>query len=320
MTRRAAIARLSAAALLFASLSCDRAASPVARDFAEHPVIVDLPQPATLYAVSDVHGGYRRLVALLAAHHLIDAAPPTPAEARWAAGGAALVVAGDLVDKGPEGLEVVELLRALAGDAPKSGGVVVVLLGNHEAELLADPKNAKAEGADGLDAELRHDGLDPTAFVRSDPRAAWLATLPFGLQVGGWFFAHAGDTSGKRASDLARAIEAGLASEGWSADAIIGDGSLLESRVFGDDASVGARDAAALGVKHIVFGHDPHALGAAGEIAVSADGVLFRIDCGMSPDVDYSEGALLRISREASGETAEALLPGGSATVLWKGD
>lgn len=309
------------ALLLLAPLSCGGGAdAPATRDFGAHPVVAELPQPDTLFAVSDVHGGYDRLVALLAAHHVIEGVPATPAEVRWAAGGAALVVVGDLVDKGPRGLEVIDALRALADDAANKGGSVVVLLGNHEAEFLADPENAKADGDDGIDVELRHDGLDPKAFARSDPRAAWLAARPFAAKLGGWFFAHAGDTGGKSAADLARDIERGFAEHGWSDDAVTGAGSVLESRDWWTDASAGARYAAALGVRHIVFGHDPHALGGEGAIAVSADGALFRIDCGMSPDVDYSEGELLRITRTQAGEEAEALRPDGSTAPAWQGN
>jgi hypothetical protein len=251
---------------------------------------------------------------------VIEAVPASPAATRWAAGGAALVVVGDLVDKGPEGLEVIEALRALADDASTKGGAVVVLLGNHEAELLADPQNGKAEGKDGIDVELRHDGLDPTTFARSDPRATWLAARPFAAKIGDWFFAHAGDTGGKSAAELARAVEDGFGAHGWSDAAVTGESSVLESRDWwSGDTDIGARYAAALGVRHIVFGHDPHALGADGAIAASADGALLRIDCGMSPDVDYSEGALLRITHAGADDTAEALLPDGSSVLLWKG-
>lgn len=44
------------------------------RDWAAHPAVVEAPPATTLYAVSDVHGGYARLVALLARHGVIDAA------------------------------------------------------------------------------------------------------------------------------------------------------------------------------------------------------------------------------------------------------
>src|SRR5262249_49054536 len=100
------------------------------------PVLVQLSAPAITYAVSDIHGGYDRLVSLLAQNQVIQAVPASPAEVRWAAGGAALVVLGDLIDKGPQGVEVIDVLRALEADAASHGGAVVVLIGNHEAEFF----------------------------------------------------------------------------------------------------------------------------------------------------------------------------------------
>src|SRR5512142_3531091 len=102
------------------------------RDWTAHPAIVELPA-GTIYAASDIHGGYARFVALLARYGVIDGVPATPLDARWLGGDATLVVVGDLFDKGPDGLDVIDLLRTLQS----SGGQVVVVLGNHEAEFFA---------------------------------------------------------------------------------------------------------------------------------------------------------------------------------------
>jgi hypothetical protein len=75
---------------------------------------------------------------------------------------------------------------------------------------------------------------------------------------------------------------------------------------------------AALGVTHIVFGHQPSALGATGEIAMGAGGTLFRIDCGMSPDVNYSDGRMMRVHTEGDVDVAESLQPDGSAREIWR--
>ncbi|MEO7110948.1 MAG: hypothetical protein ABI183_10970 [Polyangiaceae bacterium] len=60
-------------------------------------------------------------------------------------------------------------------------------------------------------------------------------------------------------------------------------------------------------MKHIVFGHDPSALGAQGKIAFSSDDVLMRIDCGMSPDVDYSTGMILRVTQQGANDVVDQL-------------
>ena len=59
----------------------------------------------------------------------------------WAtgAGRRVLVVVADVIDKGDQSLASIDLLTALEAEALAAGGRVVVILGNHEAEFLADP-------------------------------------------------------------------------------------------------------------------------------------------------------------------------------------
>ena len=89
------------------------------RDWSAYPAIIGLDRPADapVYAVSDVHGGYDRLVALLALHGVISSAPTDPSSVRWSAGHAVLVVTGDMIDKGPSSLEVIDLVQALQAGA-----------------------------------------------------------------------------------------------------------------------------------------------------------------------------------------------------------
>jgi hypothetical protein len=301
------------------------AAAP-GRDFAAHPAVAVQPSFTTLYAVSDIHGSYDRLVALLVQKHLVQTAPITPGAAVWAGGDATLVVVGDLIDKGPASLPVVDLLRSLTVSAR---GHVIVTLGNHEAEFLADPLNKKADGKRGINLELDALGLDPVAVASgADARGAWLRTLPFAARVGKWFFAHAGDTGGRSLPELEAVLRAALARTDYADDDIIGDGSLLESKFFwregklgvSDEPAVGAAYAKALEAEHIVFGHSPGALGKRGKIAVAEAGALLRIDCGMSPEVDDSTGRLLRVRHEGADEVAEELSADDTPPrELWRG-
>lgn len=52
---------------------------------------------------------------------------------RWTGGATVLVQMGDITDRGPDSLKIIRHLQRLAKDAPKRGGRVEVLLGNHEA-------------------------------------------------------------------------------------------------------------------------------------------------------------------------------------------
>jgi serine/threonine protein phosphatase 1 len=76
------------------------------------------------YAVGDIHGRLDLLEVLLTKVHAdIDARPPAET---------LLVFVGDLIDRGPQSAEVVELLRTYR----RNGVRPVFLLGNHEEVLL----------------------------------------------------------------------------------------------------------------------------------------------------------------------------------------
>ncbi|MDA2923739.1 metallophosphoesterase [Acidobacteria bacterium AH-259-L09] len=79
-----------------------------------------------IVAVGDIHGIMHKLVTILQRAGLIDA------RHRWVGGNATLVQTGDFLDRGSQVREVMDLLMELQKQAPKSGGRVVVLLGNHE--------------------------------------------------------------------------------------------------------------------------------------------------------------------------------------------
>ena len=287
------------------------------RDFTAAPAIVDQPSFTRLYALGDVHGGYDRMVSLLTRWGLIMGSPVSPSTSEWTGGDATLVVTGDLIDKGSQSLEAIDLFRALETSAATRGGRVVVLLGNHEAEFLADPYNSKA---DAFDSELRSDGLDPCLVATTAPRGVWLRTRPLGARIGDWFFAHAGETHGQTIVDLEQGLRAGLIANDFRDASIIGADSLLEARAWWESApGLAQRDADALAVAHIVFGHTPDALGPRGAIATGEGGVLFRIDVGMSPAIDDSAGALLEIIHDSNNEVATELRADGQRSALWRG-
>ena len=291
------------------------------RDWGAHPAIVELDAGPTIYALSDVHGGYDRMVALLGRYAIIDPAPKTPAAVHWTAEQSVLVVAGDIMDKGPSSLEAIDLLQALEPQALAAGGRVILTLGNHEAEFLDDPQNDKATSADGVDREIWAHGLDPLKIANgTDPRGVWLRDRAFGARIGRWFFAHAGDTHGRSVAALEKALRAGVTAHDYDDAEIIGADSILESRDwYSSDGSTGSRYAQAVGAQHIVFGHQPAALGSRGAIAVGQGGALFRIDCGMTPSVNDSAGAILRVRIDGGFDVAESLEADGTIRELWRG-
>lgn len=312
-----------------ATASDDQTSSAVSRDFARHPAIVELDDGDHIYALSDAHGGYETLVTLLAANHLIAAPDADPAKVKWSGGAATLILAGDLIDKGPRSLEVIDLVRSLETQAPHAGGRVVATMGNHEAEFLLDPKNHKATStgtdATGIDEELGAQRIDPhelAAGTDAAGRGRWLASLPLGVRVKKWFFAHGGNTQKLSMKDLKKKLESSLAHNGFGDKDITGSDSILEAQAwYGDpsDGNAGQKEADALGVSHIVFGHDPGAFKEHGRIRQSKNGVLVKIDVAMGlhegSGSGVSPGSILHVSTKGQ-DVAEVLDEKGHATPL----
>lgn len=94
-----------------------------------------------IVAIGDVHGSYDKLISLLKGTGLVDEA------LAWSGGSAHLVLIGDLIDRGPQELAVLDLVRRLEEEAPSAGGRVHVLLGNHEVmNLVRDLRYVPDEG------------------------------------------------------------------------------------------------------------------------------------------------------------------------------
>ena len=85
----------------------------------------------TVFAASDIHGQLGAVDRLLARAGVSDGAD------RWIApAGTALVVTGDVVDRGPDTVGLVRRLASLRAQAPDRGGIVAILEGNHEMQVL----------------------------------------------------------------------------------------------------------------------------------------------------------------------------------------
>jgi len=162
------------------------------RDWRALPAVVQLDTTADIYALGDIHADYDRLVALLVTQKLLAAVPAMPTDAKWGAGPAVLVVTGDVIDKWTQGLKALALLQALRDSAAAVGGQVIVTLGNHEAEFLADPTDPKA--AD-FSSELKSAGIAAAEVAAGrHPLGVYLRGLPVAARVRDWFFCHAGNT------------------------------------------------------------------------------------------------------------------------------
>ena len=148
--------------------------------------------PKRIVAVGDLHGDYSAWLDIARASGLIDRS------GHWAGGKTTLVQLGDILDREPDSLNIVRSLQQLLKEAPRAGGRVVVVLGNHEAmNLLGDFRYttpgelAAFAGPDSAAARERvYDQNRPAieaaahasnaALTPQQIRDAWMAEHPLG--------------------------------------------------------------------------------------------------------------------------------------------
>lgn len=229
-----------------------------------------------LFVVSDVHGHLDDLVRELSRADLVDAS------GAWSGGDAQLWVLGDLTDRGPDGIGVVELVMSLQEQAPDH---VHVLMGNHEALTLGMKRFGNSRFRDSWTI---NGGLRSDQEALSPAHVAWLASLPVLGRVGDYLLMHSDTTaylswgdSVEQVNDVVRSVfasdDAGAHWEVWAR---------LTSRYHfsgGDGAEVAGAMLATFGGRSIVHGH-------------SIIGSLIDVP---SPEVEgpvrYAEGLVLAI-------------------------
>ena len=164
----------------------------IAAAVAASPAIAAPPQPARIVAVGDLHGDFAVWRDIASAAGVIDR------RGHWTGGRTTLIQLGDMVDREPDSLNIVHDLMRLQKEAPKKGGRVIVLTGNHEAmnvtgdlrytvpgEFAAFATSKSAELRDRLyeakkaDIEAQYKAKDP-ALTSEAIRAAWIAATPLG--------------------------------------------------------------------------------------------------------------------------------------------
>ena len=145
------------------------------------PAKTPAEQAETVVAIGDVHGDFDDFVAILQRTGLIDT------QHHWTGNKATLVQVGDLLDRGPKPREVMDLLMALEKEAPKAGGRVVSLLGNHEMmNLMGDLRYVTTENyasfADSNSEERRKSAYQQYVKWRNS-HAPLIAELPQPMEL-----------------------------------------------------------------------------------------------------------------------------------------
>jgi hypothetical protein len=163
------------------------------------------------FAVGDVHGYRREVRDALAAAGLVDSAGD------WSGGDAEVWFAGDLMDRGPDGVGVVSDVMRWQRQAGESGGYVGSVLGNHEVLALGmrrfgDVKLATRWTSGDMpsfaSSWLANGGRMRDQELLTDEMASWLADLPALVRTGDDLLIHADTTDYLRLGSDAQAVNA----------------------------------------------------------------------------------------------------------------
>jgi hypothetical protein len=149
-------------------------------------------QQGRIVAVGDLHGDYSAWLDIARAAGLTDA------NGHWAGGRTTLVQLGDVTDREADSLKIIRSLQQLQAEAPRSGGQVVVLLGNHEAMNLLGDNRYTTPGEYAAFADDRSPARREQLYIAnrqkieaaaratnpkalpSEIREAWMAAHPLG--------------------------------------------------------------------------------------------------------------------------------------------
>jgi hypothetical protein len=174
--------------------------------------------PLRIVVVGDVHGGAAAFASILQRAGLIDA------QKQWIGGTTVFVQTGDVMDRGTDVRQALDLLMALEPQAAKAGGRVHALLGNHEVmNILGETRDATPlifQTFADIDSDLRltrafsaaqriNKGamLNKTAWLNAHPPGLieyrdafkpggkygkWLRSKPIAVEINGTIFMHGG--------------------------------------------------------------------------------------------------------------------------------
>lgn len=241
------------------------------------------PSAERVVALGDVHGDLaatRRALRLAGAIDEGDA---------WVGGKLVLVQTGDILDRGDDEQEILDLFTSLQAQAHKAGGAIYQLNGNHEfMNAMGDFRYVTPGGfIDFVETETIPEPLTAKpralAFLPGGTYATRLAAYDMVTMVGDTVFVHGGVLPRfvdglEQANRDSRCFLLGQAEP---PQAVLDPEGPLWTRAFstGDSACEELeKTLQSLGAKRMVVGHTPQLQG----ITSACDGKVWRIDTGMA--------------------------------------
>jgi hypothetical protein len=241
----------------------------------------------SIAAISDIHGEYNSYIKLMKSLGIIDD------KLNWKFGKGHLVVIGDSFDRGNMVTEVLWHLFGLEKQALKAGGMVHLLLGNHETLMFGkdfrymNRKYVKVEAITGVDYSK--------LYSAESVLGKWLRSQPAILSINDIIFVHGGvsiemvrrkmkiEQINQIFSDMTLRQEVDHEGEVSDLKFLDGDyGPIWYRGFFSDKSFCESRLDSILTFydkKHIVVGHTT-----ADEIRSLFDNKIFGIDAGLGND------------------------------------
>jgi len=138
----------------------------------------------SLSAISDIHGEYNTYINLLKATGIIDE------NLNWIYGKGHLVILGDAFDRGDKVTQILWHLFGLEKQAEKAGGMVHVILGNHELLIFGNDETYMNEKYRKVEEifQVRYSEL----FSANSVLGNWLRSKPIVITINDILFVHAG--------------------------------------------------------------------------------------------------------------------------------
>lgn len=241
----------------------------------------------TVYVFGDVHGHTEVFVERLREAGLVDDGQ------RWAGGASTLWLMGDFTDRGPHGVEAIELAMRLQDEAEAAGGAVHAVLGNHDLLIAAVARfgDFAIEGSlGGLRLGwITNGGRERDLERLTDEQVSWLCWLPAVARLDSTLLVHCdsvfyqelGDTV-ESVNDAVRDVTVSGGTAEW--DKLIG---VFARRFELADPEAARGFAAGFGCDRIVHGHTPIPVvtgddpDTVREPLVYADGRCVNVDGGL---------------------------------------
>jgi hypothetical protein len=154
----------------------------LSQDFPTHADEYD--NVSKIAAFGDIHGEFDLLVSILKNSQIIDE------DFCWSFGDGHVVFCGDIFDRGDQVTECLWLIYALEQEARKAGGMIHLLLGNHELMAMENDNRYLS----GKYFNMTHLFKTPYSKLYDEDTVLgrWLRSKNVLVQINGYIFVHAG--------------------------------------------------------------------------------------------------------------------------------